>query len=47
MSILWISQPTYKIKPIEINGFLVYIDASLEQKPKIKNLIYADFMLLW
>ena len=29
----------------EINGFLLSIDASLYQKRKIENLIYADFML--
>ena len=36
--------------PIEINGFLVYINASCCQKPKIENLIlcrfYAHFMLV-
>ena len=31
--------------PTEINGFLFSIDASLYQKRKIENLIYADFML--
>ena len=30
--------------PTEINGFLLSIDASLYQKRKIENLIYADFM---
>ena len=37
-------------KPIEINGSLVYIDASFCQKPKIENLIlcwfYVHFMLV-
>ena len=31
--------------PTEINGFLLSIDASLYQKRKIENLIYADFRL--
>ena len=31
--------------PTEINGILLSIDASLYQKRKIENLIYADFML--
>ena len=31
--------------PTEINGFLLSIDASLYQKRKIENLIYAGFML--
>ena len=31
--------------PTEINGFLLSIDASLYQKQKLENLIYADFML--
>ena len=37
--------------PTEINGFLLSIDASLYQKPKIENLIlwwfYAYFIILW
>ena len=36
--------------PTEINGFLLSIDASLYQKPKLENLIlcwfYAQVMLL-
>ena len=32
--------------PTEINGFLLSIDASLYQKRKIENLIYAYFMLV-
>ena len=32
--------------PTEINGFLLSIDASLYQTPKIENLIYDDFMIL-
>ena len=31
--------------PTETNGFLVSIDASLYQTPKIENLIYDDFMI--
>ena len=31
--------------PTEINGFLLSIDASLYQKQKLVNLIYADFMI--
>ena len=31
--------------PTEINGFLLSIDASLYQKRKIENRIYAGFML--
>ena len=39
-------------EPIEINGFLVYINASCCQKPKIENLILCWFydhfmMVLW
>ena len=30
--------------PTEINGFLLSVDASLYQKQKLENLIYADFM---